>query len=240
MISKQQTYKKKKKKEMILKMKRKRGTQMGTRRRAWKRRRTVVHRRRSNLELKFKDTTVTEGLINETGTLQTGPLTIAEGTDDDQRVGRKIVLTKLQWRYTLTILQTTDGQKSNDTIRVMVLLDKQCNGANPTIAGASGIVVADTFDAYMQLANSGRFTVLMNRWHNMNCTAAVGDGTTNEYGQNSRFFQWHKEVNIPIEYDTSVTTGAIASIRSNVIQLILWSENGACNMVSKFRVRYTD
>ncbi len=206
----------------------------------FKRRRTTPRRRISTGEVKFKDTTVTEGLINETGTLQTGPVTIAEGTDDDQRVGRKIVVTKLQWRYTLTILQTTDGQKSNDVIRVMVLLDKQCNGANPTISGASGIVVADTFDAYMQLANSGRFTVLMNRWHNMNCTAAVGDGTTNEYGQNSKFFQWHKEVNIPIEYDTSVTTGAIASIRSNVIQLVLWSENGACNMVSKFRVRYTD
>ncbi len=221
-------------------MKRRRGTQLGTRRRAWKRRRTIVPRKFRNFEVKFKDTTMDDAAIGTTGTLQTGPLTIAEGTDDDQRVGRKIVLTKLQYRYTLTIVQTTDGESSNDVVRVMVLLDKQCNGAVPTISGASGILTADTFDAYMQLANSGRFTVLMNRWHVMNSTAAVGDGTTNEYGQNSKFFQWHKNVNIPIEYDTSATTGVITTIRSNNIQVVVWSLEGNCKMVSLFRIRYTD
>ncbi len=193
-----------------------------------------------HFETKFKDTAVDDAAIATTGTVQLGVITIAEGTDDDQRVGRRIVLKKLQWRYTLTIIQTIDGNNTSDVVRMMVLLDKQCNGAIPIVSGASGILTADTFDSFMQLANSGRFEVLMNRYHNMNNTAGVGDGTTNEYGENSKFFQWHKEVSIPVEYDISVTTGAIESIRSNNIVVITWSEGANCKMVSLFRVRYSD
>ncbi len=206
-----------------------------------RRRRTIIKRRLvSTGETKFKDTAVDDGGVTAAGTIQGEVIAIAEGTDDDQRVGRKITLTKLQWRYTLTIVQTTDGNKTSDIVRVMVLLDKQCNGAVPTVAGAKGIVLADTFDSFMQLANTNRFTILMNRWHTMSSMAGLGDGTTNEYGQNSKYFQWNKEVNIPVEYDSSVTTGAIASVRSNNIVIVTWSLGGNCNMVSAFRVRYTD
>ncbi len=225
-------------------MKRKRGTTLGTTRRAKRRRMRLPPIRRMqsrvNFETKFVDTAVDDAAIDITGTIQTAVITIAEGTDDNQRVGRRVVLTTLQWRYTLTINQTTDGAKGSDIVQVMVLLDKQCNGAVPTISGAQGIKTADTFDSYMQLANTGRFQVLMSRYHDMNVTAGVGDGTTNEYAENSKFFQWYKKVNIPIEYDTTVTTGAVASIRSNNIVIVTWSEAGNCKMVTSFRVRYTD
>ncbi len=167
-------------------------------------------------------------------------ITIAEGTDDDQRVGRRIVVTQLHWRYTIRLQQTLDGNKASDIVRVMVLQDKQCNGAVPGIGGAQGILTADTFDSFAQLANKGRFTILMDKYHRVFSPAAVGDGTTNEYGQSASFFQWHKNVKIPIEYDTTVTTGAVASIRSNNIVVLTWSLDGNCSLVSEFRVRYTD
>lgn len=42
-------------------------------------------------------------------------------------------------------------------------------------------------------------------------------------------FEWYKKVDIPIEYDASVATGALTSIRSNNIFLVTAHSNLADN-----------
>ncbi len=197
-------------------------------------------------EAKFLDQDIDDASIAANGTIFTNGsaeaslLRIAEGNGESQRIGRKITVRQINWRFTI-MLPEGDGlanPKNSTTIRVILYLDKQANGAAATV---TDILETDDWQSFNNLANSKRFRTLMDRTYDVMPKAGGGNGTTSDWAEDRISDSLYKKVNIPIEYDNSAVTGALATIRSNNINMLILSDTSLdATFESKMRIRYTD
>ncbi len=189
-------------------------------------------------ELKFFDVEVDDAVVAGAGVIQTATGSInviAQGVTEKTRIGRKCVIKSILWRYNLELLASADVGAS-ETVRCIVYLDKQCNGA---IATVTGILESTNYQSFNNLANSGRFRILYDRVHALNPTAAAGNGTANDVPSFEMNASFYKKVNIPIEFDS--TTGAITEMRSNNLCIMTVTRVGdLCKLDSKVRLRFSD
>lgn len=182
-------------------------------------------------ELKFFDTTLGSTAFATAGVVFSPSLNlIPQGVTESTRVGRKCTVKKINMMGFLSLASGT--AQTSETYRVMVVLDKQANGAAATVLN-----VLQTADekSFNNLANSNRFIVLKNWYGSMNKTADIGTNINSTV----KTFKWNKTCNIPIEF--SGTTGAIGTIQSNNIFLIGLTSTGATLVLSHTtRVRFSD
>lgn len=178
-----------------------------------------------NVEYKVKNNQVTGAAMSTTAVLNTIVAT-AQGTSDTTREGNQIKVTAINFKY-------YGQQSSSATVsaaRVMIVLDKQCNGALPTI---NDILFDSTVDDAIvspnNLVNKYRFKTLYNKVHLMSSSG-------------NRMFkgQFNKKCNIPIRYSGS--TSGVGTISSNNIIVIYFSDEGADRPAITYscRVRYVD
>lgn len=125
---------------------------------------------------------------------------------------------------------------SGDTVRVIMFLDKQANGAT---AAVTDILETASFLSFNNLANSGRFQTLLDKTVTLNYMTLASDGAGLVSSANKfTDFSFHKRCNIPIEF--SATTGAITEIRSNNIGVLLISRAASSALFSNIRIRFSD
>ncbi len=182
-------------------------------------------------ELKFHDVDLDDGVIAAGGTITPSINLIAQGVTESARIGRKCVIKKIQWRYRLCLTNSTSG--TTDTVRIIMYLDKQANGAT---AAVTDILETADIHSFNNLVNSGRFRILMDRSVDVLKTSG-GDasGTLNhaDIHMSGTFF---KNCNIPLEF--AGTTGAITEIRSNNLGVLLLGKDGVAQFDSKIRLRF--
>ncbi len=188
---------------------------------------------RLNGELKFHDVDLDDALIAATGTITPTVNIIAQGVTESDRVGRKCVIRSIQWRYNLNFISIADMATTSTTVRVIMYVDKQANGAT---AAVTDLLESDNYQSYNNLSNSGRFLVLHDKFHVLHSPAAIAGPVTSELDRNGVFY---KKCEIPIEF--SSTLGVIAEIRSNNIGVLLIARVGAIvKFDSKIRLRFSD
>lgn len=189
-------------------------------------------------ELKFFETQVDNGVAATNGVISEASIClIPQGVTESQRVGRKCTITQILWRWNV-ILPETDAvatPANADVFRMIMYLDKQCNGAAAT---AALILESPTFQAYNNLENSQRFRILYDKSVTINYTGGLASDNAGVVSQPQqlRSGAFYKKCNIPIEY--SSTTGAITEIRSNNVGILLISKNAIATLVSQVRVRF--
>ncbi len=194
----------------------------------------------ANAELKFHDLDIDDAAVAINGTIaQVSCLTIAQGNTESQRIGRKLVVKQINWRFEIKFFGATAVAASSDVVRVMLYHDKQANGATATV---TGILESDDYQSFNQLANKQRFTILMDRTYSLMSKSGSGRGSTDTlaFGEDVISDTFFKTCNIPIEYDNTGTDGAITTMRSSNIGVITLSRDGGSQFVSKMRVRYSD
>ncbi len=188
-------------------------------------------------ELKFFETDVDDAVVaagfNVLGSLNLIPQGVTEST----RVGRKCCIKRVQLKLSATLPTTATAASTEDVLRIVLLLDKQANGANPA---NTDIVETSNYLAFNNLANSQRFKTLWSRNYSFNCSSGSGRGSTDtlSYGAHTRFIQVNKKCNIPVEFNA--TTGAITEIRSSNVILCYASKNGLVGIDGNARVRFSD
>ncbi len=188
-------------------------------------------------ELKFHDLDVDDASIAAGGTIaQASCVTIAQGNTESERIGRKLTIRSVNWRFDLSF-GINAAISGADTIRIILYLDKQCNGGAAVV---TDILESADYQSFNNLSNKSRFRTLMDRNYDMQPLAAGGDGTTNDQGGLAMSDSVYLKVNIPIEYDNSATTGVITSVKTNNIGVLLLSKNGLSTFTSKMRLRYSD
>ncbi len=190
-------------------------------------------------ELKFHDLDVNDAVVAAAGTIaQVSCLTIAQGTTESTRIGRKVTVRSINWRFSIELPSANSASSTSEVVRVILYQDKQTNGATATVAG---ILETDDFQSFNNLANKSRFRTLMDRTYDLvipTITDLAGPTTnTGEFILSDSLF---KKVNIPIEYDNSFTTGVIGTMRSNNIGVLLLSKSGLAGFESKMRIRFSD
>lgn len=190
----------------------------------------------SGTEYKFIDTPTADNIIIDTGeVLQDSVVEVDQGTGEEQRIGRKITVKKISMRLKIELPTTSNPNSSSDITRIVIVQDRQCNG--------TALTWTDVFEdanvfSFMNLSNKNRFRILFDKAYATNSSAGSFDGTNDQFGSFYISDQWHKKLNIPIEY--SGTGSAIADITSNNIALIACSENAVARFEGNIRVRYTD
>ncbi len=189
----------------------------------------------SVLELKFHDVDIDDATIATGAIIQAGVNLIAQGVTESTRVGRKCTIRQIGWKWHIKLTGATSAANTSDIVRVMIILDKQANQALPAVLD---VLETSNFLSFNNLSNKKRFRTLMDRTYALNASAGGGDGTTEDYGEDSIYDSFHKKVNIPIEFNS--TAGAITEITSNNLVILLASENGTSGFTSKVRLRFSD
>ncbi len=186
-------------------------------------------------EMKFFDLDLDDATIATGGTITDSINKIAQGTTEITRIGRKCTIRGINWRYVITLAASTAAGDTTDVVRVIMYLDKQCNGATATVLD---ILESADFQSFNNLSNKSRFRTLSDKTYDLVAHAGGGDGTTEDYGEDITTDSFYKKCNIPIEFDS--TAGAITEIRSNNLGVLLISQTGKTGFGSKIRLRYSD
>lgn len=193
-------------------------------------------RRGLNVESKFLDTALSFGFDTTLEVPATGQLTlIPQGVTESTRVGRSCQLRSIQIRGSIIYSPGADTTGA-DIVYLWLVQDKQCNGAAAAVTDVVTTTLAST--AMVNLANSDRFKI----WRKWCIPVQAGAGVSMAYGKDMKPFEFFTKLNVPIEYDSSATTGAIGTIRSNNFFLMAGDTsaddevgfNGTC------RLRFTD
>ncbi len=205
----------------------------------FKRKRFVTMSRLMSMkEKKFLDsahqfsTVSLDGEFNSTS----NQLTIPQGVTESTRVGRKIMIWSVSFRFTVTVPVGSDNQEY-DFVRIIVYKDKQCNGEIPLV---TDLLESTAWNSENNLANKGRFQFLYDKKVHITHNNACYDGATISASGGQKHFQFTKyfKGGIPIEFTS--TTGALSERTSNDINVMAISSQGVGSLYQKCRTRYTD
>ncbi len=187
-------------------------------------------------ELKFFDTSINDAVIS--GTMTINNLTIVpEGTGESERIGRKFHIHRISILYGLQLPAATDASKTTDTVRCMLVQDRQTNGAQFV---ATDLIDSDVLNSFNNLANKNRFKVLYKQEYTLKAGGAAPSGASFIFSEDRAYLRFTLNVSIQIEYDNSLTTGVIATVKSNNIYWVTQSNTGICEGIGLARIRFTD
>ncbi len=202
------------------------------------RRRRGAYRTAGVTEVKFHDVVMDVAPIPTTAAITNEMLTIPQGDGQTNRDGRKIVLKSVYSLFTIILPATTTAASTGDSCNVWLVQDRQTNGT--TISTDQFLTVPADFQSFNALDNGKRFRVLWKRQYSLSSPSGGSSGAgVHQFGEQELTFKVYQKLgNMPIEYDNSVSTGAIGSIRSNNLYIIFQSRVGLLQVLSRHRVRF--
>ncbi len=196
-------------------------------------------------EKKFLDTVWSSAAISTTWTDPANDAgndslnIVAQGVDKDERIGRKLCVHNVSFRGEIHCASGTSLTANHNRVRICLILDRQCNGANATMAdifepAAVGI------DAWRNLANQERFTILWSKTLVFNKGASSIAGPLHFTTDAIKKIGFSKKMEVIIEYDGA--TGAITTIQSNNLFFAVCARlsTPACTLTGRARVRWSD
>lgn len=190
-------------------------------------------------EQKFFDLSYNLATVATNGTtLTTTLVNIAQGVTESTRIGRKMTLKSIQWRYTVGLPEQAlvEDPLGGDEVRIILYLDKQCNGLT---AAATDILDTASYQSFSNLTNQGRFKILCDKTHVLNYSGMAGMSSV--LTSMSPVIQEHKlqyRMSTPIEF--SGVAGVLTEIRSNNYGILAISKNGIITLLGELRMRFTD
>lgn len=159
-----------------------------------------------------------------------------------RRIGDEIIITSIGFRYLVYIPRIAQllEPANSDVVRIMMIIDHNCNKQPPVVTDVFDTeLTGATVTSFNNLANSTRFTTLMDHTYSLNQTISEYNpedflyttGTVIEHGS------WFKQMDLKIDYNAS--TYSILSINSNNIFMLAISTAGISTIASQIRIRYT-
>ncbi len=195
-------------------------------------------------ELKFLDGQLTNQSITATGTfLFTTHNIVAQGNSQSERIGRKITIRSIRVKGTIKMFAQDQIGDMEQRVRILFVVDSQANGAAPTIDEVLNFAGVLGINSFRDLANVRRYRVIYDRVFDLPVMGVAADGISTFLNiPTSKGWGFSKKMHLPIEYDSSSTTGSLSTQRSNNIFSFAIAENtNESPFVSfVFRIRYSD
>lgn len=172
------------------------------------------------------------------------------GTQFYNRIGQKINMKSITIRWNIGV--GVPGAAADDYVRIMVIYDKQTNGAFPALADVlqdisqNGTAQSDCLTG-LNLQNRNRFVVL--RDHTLSNYNALGTVQQVVSGADTETMDVVSKVEyIPLEgaetiFKSSGATGAVTEVQSGSLIVMAVGQtvaNQAFNLSYRARLRYTD
>lgn len=195
-------------------------------------------------ELKFKDISHNFGAaaIPVNGVLGGSLVLLTSGTAPSTLVGRKMTLKNITIRGTITLPKDNDalltGLSTSDVVRIMLVWDKQCNGAQAAVTDV--ISNANGIEGMRNMEKSQRFQIMKEWVIPMNADMAF-DSTGVQFVSSGgqKQFKFNKRCNIVIHYDDTASS-VIADVQDHNIFLMAISNSGAIRVSCQSRIRFMD
>lgn len=157
---------------------------------------------------------------------------IAEGTGENERIGRHIMVRSLDLHITLN-LDSAAITTQNDAVRLIAYIDMQANGVVATVAE---ILSSTAINSFRNLFQSGRFKVIYDKTFHFN-PGISGDGTTIDTAPIVRQIRAHLPINMKVDYE-GATNGLTEVCCANIgMMAIAWG--GKVDLSGIGRIRYT-
>lgn len=196
-----------------------------------------------NVEVKYAEVTVANTTIGTASQFLTSLAALVDqGTGESQRIGRKYTIKSINIRGEC-VLPSEGASSANycDEVRVIVVQDKQPNGATATFsdiyatAVSTGTPVID-WRAFRNMENIQRFNVLADRTYSLNDFIVNNADTTHtNYCKQMSIF---RKCNINVEMKG--TTAAVSNLISNNVSVYAISARGLAQVGFVARIHYTD
>ncbi len=187
-------------------------------------------------ERKVLDTTLSASNVSATGVIVSNSLLLmAEGTGENQRIGRHITVVSLDVHMRLILEPTAaTGFNSADVLRVIFYVDSQANGA----AAAIGEILSTAdVNSHRNLFQTNRFRVIYDKWFTMNTTSA-GEANGDTTSQNvMRHANFHRNLNMRVDYETA--GASITDVCCQNIGVLAISAAALTDLTGQVRIRYT-
>lgn len=168
---------------------------------------------------------------------------IPTGTTFSTRIGKEVVIRKIQGNMLISIPVYDTSNKYDDTVRLFLVLDTQKNG---TAVPFEVPFQNNHFGTMNHLGNSKRFRILK-KWTVDLKVIPYFNGTGMSSNDDSKLIKFNLKCKIPIRWNADNTDGAETAMNNNNIALYGISRNGAAylagssgNYFSYFRIRYSD
>lgn len=183
-----------------------------------------VKRLKSGVETKYYNGGMTALPGNTTADPQIEVFNIIPGTSANQRLGNRILITRLQFGGTYTDTGGTTG----NVCKFVLCVDKQCNGALPAAADAPYTTFQASMSGALQPEFTGRYRVLVEK-----TIVATADKISVPFRVDL------KNLQIPIVFDAAAP--AIASLAGHNIVLFTYA-NGVptTGFDAQTRISYQD
>lgn len=180
------------------------------------------------------------GLLNPTAAITQG--ITAQGDGPSNRDGKRYTIHKLYIRGVIgfpQVLADTSPQQQQ-ICRLMLVLDRQSNGANLTPAN----VVANTtvpVNATQNLENTSRYRVLRDKTYYVRPQIVIQNGTTPTFANQQAVQTFKMTVKFPkgLVVNMNNTTADIANVVDNSIHLMGVATSTGVNIAYTTRARFT-
>lgn len=161
---------------------------------------------------------------------------IAQGDQEYQRIGKEVVVTSILVRGQFVL---NAGAVFSDISRFLIVQDTQCNGAAATVNNVLNFTGQPvSINSFNNIENSRRFIVISDTRYDVTTPTSNASISSNPKYVD---FEIYKKCNIPIVFDTTATSGTLATVRSNNIFGITVSAGGVESFVNfNMRLRYQD
>ncbi len=185
-------------------------------------------------EVKFHDLDVNVNPVVVGGTVvQDSCVLIPQGSSESDRRGRRAIVVGLEWRYRVRLLSSTTSSLG-DTVRVILYVDMQCNGA---AAAVTDLLESADYQSFYNKDRQSRFGVLSDTTHDLFHVAAQGDGLAFVYADMAESEHVAVDLDLSVAFDG--TAGTIADLTSNNVGVVLLSKSGGrVDFESKMRVSF--
>jgi len=194
-----------------------------------------------SLEVKNFDTTLATTAIVNGGVIINSSLNLIRlGTDDTNRIGRKVNVASIHLRGVITLPASSTATLTllSTTVRLILYVDKQCNGVAATV---TEILATADEKAFRNLDQTDRFDILMDKYQVMEPQTLTSLAGPLHYtpGRKVKLTYNKTKCNIPLKFDADA--GAITDLTSNNIGIMAISDSDAgCFLDVQARLRFTD
>lgn len=161
---------------------------------------------------------------------------VPQGTTDVTRIANKIDVVNVGVRVAISMDDQTTGVMINGHVRMIIYVDKQCNGASISSTDLlKQSTITNVMASYRNLDNVDRFLILTDEILSFDVLSANALHTLQGSGDWRR---WKKKCKIPVHY--SSTTGAITELKSNNIGVFFVADNSVTNITYGARIKFYD
>ncbi len=221
----------------------------GFRRRSFRRRRYFRRFRRTlrrfaigSPERKYEDTAISGNVPSITPTVTPALLTgIEEGTDNNQRVGRRVMLTSAQIRLSFEGIRDSGSNHNTSIIRILLVQDTQYDaavGAPPTLADVLDQTITSNVLVFndLQIQGTKRFRTL---WDKIFTLYLHVPNVVDSY-PSIKIHNYYKKMRKTLFFNG--VDGTAASAGKNALWLFIFKDGPAdtINITGVSRVRFTD